>query len=295
MKNSTNGSTTADARPFDLLPRWFRYVITLASVMLVFICAAVVWLFVIGIPASWMSPAATTAATTTLNPSTRHIDWSAVDAIADSIAALSAIAVAAFAFRGLRSLRITRDEIVHRAGREAKLCAIQRLEEIANELVALNTVVLDGLARDKVAVFLRPNQAAVFNPDPTDLRLAKAWHASLSQDTYNNLANVLNRLEAWSVYFTEGVADAKVAFGPAAPLLRSWVAQYYAVLLLLRSGSINVSGNFPNLIKLYTAWSAQMDAQQLARQHKDVEGQMQQAHARLSQAQLPAVVPTIDG
>lgn len=125
--------------------------------------------------------------------------------------------------------------IIHRATREAKLCAIQRLEELANELVTMNTSILDGLARDGLEEFHGYGDNVTFDPDPTDLRAAQKWYNAVSVGTYGEIIAMLNRLEAWSVYFTEGVADHRVAFGPIAPLLRSWVAQYYAVLLLLRA------------------------------------------------------------
>jgi hypothetical protein len=219
--------------------------------------------------------------------------WAATDAIADAVTALCTIGIATFALRGLRSLRIARDEIVHRAGREAKLCAIQRMEEVAREIIPMGTAALDALAAENVGVFLGEKDVVQFDPDPTDLAAAKAWRAKVSTKAYNRIVNHLNRLEAWSVYFTTGVADPEVAFGPIGPLLRSWVGQYYAVLLVLRSGVGPSSGKFPNLIQLYLVWSARMDRQQLARLHKDIEGQMQQAQARLEQAQLPDVLPKI--
>jgi hypothetical protein len=219
--------------------------------------------------------------------------WTAFTAIAGGISALCTIGIAAFAFRGLKSLRIARDEIVHRTATEAKLCAVKRLEEIAKELVPMNTTVLDGLAEAKMKVFLGPNERVRFDPDPTDLKAARAWYDALNGDPYKRVVTFLNRLEAWSVYFTTGVADPVVAFGPIAPLLRSWVGQYYAILLMLRSGTLEVSGRFPNLVQLYQQWSAEMDAQQLARLHKDIEGQMEQAKDRLDKSKLPDIIPKL--
>lgn len=219
--------------------------------------------------------------------------WAAVSAIAATVAALCTIAIASFALRGLRSIGIARDEIVHRAQREAKLCAIVRLEEIAKEIIPLNTKALDAVVSSNLQVFLGHGETVRFDPDPTDLKAARAWYDAVPAKTYVEIATFLNRLEAWSVYFTTGVADPEVAFGPIAPLLRSWVGQYYAVLLVLRSGSKKSVGNFPNLVRLYLQWSARMDAQQLDRLHKDIEGQMEQAQGRLAKSKLEDVVPKI--
>ena len=219
--------------------------------------------------------------------------WAMFAGIGAVVTAVGTVGLALFALRGLRSLRIARDEIIHRARREALICAIQRMEEIAKEIIPLNTAALDALARANVKVFLDPKDVVKLDPDETDLLGAQAWRATVPTEAYNRIVALLNRLEAWSVYFTTPVADANVAFGPIAPLLRSWVGQYYAILLLLRSGVGPSSGKFPNLIALYKAWSAQVDAQQLDRLHKDIAGQMEQAQARMVLAKLPDVVPKI--
>jgi hypothetical protein len=228
-----------------------------------------------------------------LQPKDAASAWLAIGAMAAVITAITSIAIAVFAFRGLRSLTIARDEIVHRATREAKLCAIQRLEEIAKEIIPLNTNVLEAMASGKVKAFLGPTDAIELEPDKADLTTAKAWYSLAPQEAYRRIITLLNRLEAWSVYFTEGVADPDTAFEPMAPLLRSWVGQYYAVLLVLRSGSSKSSGKFPNLVRLYLQWTAKMDKQQLDRLHRDIAGQLEQAEARLAQSKLAGIIPNI--
>lgn len=228
-----------------------------------------------------------------LHPNDGPAAWVAIGAVAAVVAAIATIGLAVFALRGLRSLTIARDEIVHRAEREAKLCGIQRLEEIAKEIIPLNTKVLDSMARAKVKTFLQSQDVVEFEPDKQDLTAARAWWALLPTETGNLIIALLNRLEAWSVYFTKGVADPDTAFEPIAPLLRSWVGQYYAALLIFRSGSDKISGKFPNLVQLYLQWTARMDAQQLLRLHRDVAGQLEQAEARLAQSKLPGIIPNI--
>lgn len=235
----------------------------------------------------------TSANWTLLQPKDGPSAWIAIGAVTAVIAAIASIALAAFAFRGLRSLTIARDEIVHRAIREAKLCAMQRLEEIAKEIVPLNTEILDSMASGSVKAFLGPTDGVELEPDKKDLTAAGAWVEALPLETYNRIIGLLNRLEAWSVYFTKGVADPDTAFGPIAPLLRAWVGQYYAVLLILRSGIDKSAGKFPNLVQLYLQWTAKMDKQQLDRLHRDVVGQLEQAEARLAESKLPGIIPNV--
>lgn len=230
---------------------------------------------------------------TFLQPKDGATVWVAIAGLAAMVAALTSIAVAVFAFRGLRSIAIARDEILHRATRDAKLSAILRLEEIAKEIIPLNTAVLDSMASGRVKAFLGANDTVQLEPDRENIAAAVQWTASLPNVSYGRIITLLNRLEAWSVYFTKGVADPDTAFGPIAPLLRSWVGQYYAVLLVLRSGVDKASGKYPNLIQLYLQWTAKMDKEQLARLHQDVAGQLEQAEVRLAQSKLPGIIPNI--
>jgi hypothetical protein len=256
--------------------RGLAWLVTLAFVGALFVAAAVL------ISRAWKA----------FPPSDALGAWTAVAGVGALLTGIGTIAVAAFALRGLRSLTIARDEIVHRAQREAKLCAIQRLEEVAAEIVPLNTAALDGLVANKIAPFLAKGQVVQLDPDLKDVAAARSWVAKVPVDVYNKIVTILNRLEAWSVYFAKGVADDEIAFGPIAPLLRGWVGQYYAVLLVVRADP-GRSGNYPNLVKLYGAWTARMDADQLARQHADVVAQFEQAKGRLAQQKLPPSTPKI--
>jgi hypothetical protein len=214
--------------------------------------------------------------------------WTLVVAVGSVMTGLGTVALSAFALRGLRSLRLTRQEMLNRATKEGKLEAIHRLEEVAREIIPLNEPILDGLAAGKVQVFLKVGGTVRFNPDPTDLASFRAWVVALPPGLYSKIVGFLNRLEAWSVYFTAGVADDTEAFGPVAPLLRSWVGQYYPVLVVMRAS--RASGAFPNLIKLYTAWSARMDAQQLEKLHDELVAQMDRKQSQLEQGKLPGVI-----
>ena len=214
--------------------------------------------------------------------------WTMVAGIGALVTGVATVVFAGFALRGLRSLALSRSEMIVRATREAKLVAAQRLEEVATVLIPMNGPILNALSAANVQVFLGEKDQVKFDPDPSDLRPAIAWKASLPPGGAKLIADFLNRLEAWCVYFTTGVADEKVAFGPIGPVLRSWVGQYYPSLLIYRSGAN--SGQYPNLIKLYTLWSNEMDSAQLARLHQDLVAQMDRKQSELAKSQLPAII-----
>jgi hypothetical protein len=223
-----------------------------------------------------------------LEPHSTSDAWYAVAGIGACAAALSSIAVAAIAFRGLRSLRLTRKDMNDRAERESKLTAIHRLEELANTIIPMNTPILTAMQEHSIGVFLKAGERPVFDPDPKDVLPAATWARGLPDGQYVNILGFLNRLEAWCVYFTTGVADDTVAFGPVAPLLRAWVGQYYPVLLVERSAGR--SGNFPNVIMLYKVWSARMEQEQLDRLHADLTQQLKRQRSKSSQLTLPKII-----
>jgi len=220
-----------------------------------------------------------------LRPANPQEFWAIVNATADGVAALSALALVAVGFRGLRSLRLTRIEMENRFQREATLSAIQRLEELATVVIPQNTPILAAMGQLKVEPYVKRSEDVRFDPDPKDLKPVQEWLAKLPVNLQGDITSFLNRLEAWSVYFTTGVADETVAFGPAAPLLRTWVGQYYPILLIERSRSR--SGTYPNLIRLFKAWSDKMDEQQLATMHQDLVTQLERKRSGMSKAQLP--------
>jgi hypothetical protein len=185
-----------------------------------------------------------------ITPSNANDFWTGV-------AAIAGILLVIVAYRGLRSLGLTKHDIVSRAEREAKSCAIARCEEFAEEIIPMNNPILQKIASAKVPVFVKdPSQVAFDNP-PTDQRPAIAWAQSLPEGVYSESIKLLNRLEAWAMYFTSGVADPTVAAAPIGPIFRSVVVQNYAILLLLRSQP--GSGGFPNIVMLYEEWVEQTE------------------------------------
>lgn len=225
-------------------------------------------------------------------PTDTPTTWAFVDGIGSVLSAVVGVWLGLVAFRGLESLRLTRLEIEHKSDHERKLIAIQRLEDVAKTIIPMNAEILDVLAAKSIKPFLKADDRIQFSPDPSDLTSARAWIGALPPDTSPKIVNFLNHWESWCVYFTTGVADEDVAFEPVAPLLRAAVGQYYPVLLVLRAAS--ASGTFPNIVRLFTLWSAKMDAAQLARVYSDVVAELDRNKTRLAKAQLPKAGPKLD-
>jgi len=175
------------------------------------------------------------------------------------------IAILAVAVRGLRSLALTRSAMLTQARKDARQSAVLRCHEMANEIIALNQPIINAFAEYKIPVFVHAAEDARFEPDNVaDLDAASMWCQELPEGTFGDCIVFLNRLEAWSMYFTSQLADPQIAFGPCASYFCSVVVQNYPVLLHVRNRAAS-SGKYPNLVALYTAWSEQIADEQLSK------------------------------
>lgn len=169
------------------------------------------------------------------------------------IAGLGTVALTILAYRGLRSLVLAKSDMLTRAVRDARECAVARCEELAKVIIPANAEILTAIAANRVPVFVKGADEVRFDPDNAqDVNAAKTWIAALPQGMYGDSIRLLNSLEGWAMYFTNGLADHQIAFGPCAPVFCSMIVQNYGILLTLRSSQ--TAGRFPNAVKLFKSW-----------------------------------------
>lgn len=165
------------------------------------------------------------------------------------------------AWKGLKSLGLTKRDMLTRAQRDARASAIARCEEFANVLLPLNHPNLEMMAKQKVPVFVKNEADVRLDPDNREhLDKAIEWWNAAPFELRQGMVNLLNKTEAWAMYFTKQLADPDVAYGPCAPAFCSMVLQFYPVLLVHRNAS-NASGKYPNLVALYKEWIAGLQAE----------------------------------
>lgn len=205
------------------------------------------------------------------------------------VAALVNVAILTVAAYGLKSIRLARAGLLLQAKRDARSCAVQRCEEFAREIVDLNIPLLEAYTKSGATVFASETGTPQFDPDINDhVVKAQLWLRTLSPEAMNHSVVLLNRLEAWSMYFTHQLADSKVAMGPCAPYFTAMVVRDYAVLLWQRNRDAS-SGRFPNVVKLYQAWTAEMEKEKVGSEtgallHRINELQRRQQAAAMSVA-----------
>jgi len=71
--------------------------------------------------------------------------------------------------------------------------------------------------------------------------------------------NVLNKLEAFSIYFIKGIADEKIAFSSIGKAFCESVKRLYPTMTIFR-GSKNPNKDYEILIQLYRLWSERLES-----------------------------------
>lgn len=172
--------------------------------------------------------------------------------------AIGAILLLVTAFLGLRSLKLTKQDIKTRSEREAKVLAINCCEHFAREIIPRNKVVLEKIAEHSIAVFVTDPDEVTFEEIPREeVKRAHEWIGKLPEDLLYDILALMNEIEAWATYFVHRVADGDVAFGPCAPPYCSFIVQNYAFVVFARN--YRGSGDYPNAVTLFLSWRERLE------------------------------------
>lgn len=172
---------------------------------------------------------------------------------------VATIALAAVAFFGLRSVALSKKDMLNRARRESVQCAVDRCDEMARELLPLYVEVVAELAAKGVAVFVSdPSQVSFEEREETrKINSAIAWVKTLDHGLEAGTIALMNRLECWSMSFTTdpALADEQVAFDPCSTVFCQMVMSLYPSFLTQRRGN-PASGPYQNVVTLFKGWYA---------------------------------------
>jgi hypothetical protein len=174
---------------------------------------------------------------------------------------IATVALVIVAYRGLASLRLAQKDMLTRATRDARQCAVTRCEEFERVIIPMNAKILAQLSAKNVGVFVKHQDHVDFDyTDAKQMEAAAAWFVALGFDLQSECITLLNRLEAWALYFTQALADQSVAAEPCAPVYQSMVVQLYPVLLV--TISIPSNGKYTNLRQVYEDWTGQLEGKE---------------------------------
>lgn len=187
-------------------------------------------------------------------PTTPAEFWALVEGAAGVATVVLTVVLAIIAWKGLRSIALAQKDMMLRATREARACAVARCHDFADQIIPANAKILTSFAQHKIPVFVKDANEVVFDVDKEsrNVRAAQAWIRLVPNDLFGHCIALLNRLEGWSMHFTKGLGDADSAFGPCAPAYCSMVMQLYPVLVVTRTK--DSAGKYPNIVELFSSW-----------------------------------------
>lgn len=198
-----------------------------------------------------------------------------------AVTALLTLALLVVAIIGLRSLGIAQTDMVNRARRDARSCSIDRCREFADDIIVRSLDV-----RLKLPLFVKSEKDVVFDgeKETVQVKAATDWVNKTPIETLNKCIGLLNRMESWAMYFTQGLADASLAYQPCSPVYLSIVLQQYPLLVYLRAQS--GSGRFPNTVQLFEAWFVAKNSHEQAENLKKMAQAMQELREAGERASL---------
>jgi hypothetical protein len=219
--------------------------------------------------------------------------WTLVHGVAETLLFGAALAAGVVAWYGLRSLKLARQDMVIRSTREARGLSLQRAEQFSQTIIQgeQRLTIRAELAGANVVSFTHQvaSGAEIFD-DEMMYRAGKKWWADVPAETKDRIIFFVNDLEAWAMYFTHELADADVVFGPCAPTFCSLIVQFAPWIIIARREQY--SGFYPNIVGLFRAWRAELDAQDRGSKTEAWAIAARAAEERLAQHKLGAPLGT---
>jgi hypothetical protein len=195
------------------------------------------------------------------------------------VAAVAGVVVVIVAAKGLRSLRLTQEDleftkqnlklgqqdIETRSQREAISIAIDQATLMRQELFPLYAEVLQMFATAKVPMFVKSGSEVSFSEKEEEAKIesAREWIGKLTPEMQVKVLELMNSLEIWAMPFTYGLADEKKAFEPCSSGFCQIVITLYPTILFQRRANKQHSGPFQNVVKLFMAWQGQKELSRL--------------------------------
>jgi hypothetical protein len=103
---------------------------------------------------------------------------------------------------------------------------------------------------------------------------ATKWLARVeaSKEARVHVTTILNKAEAFAIYFAKGAADEEVAYPVVGPVFCRWVEVFAPLLISIREKKFKAvaSGGYENTISLYRLWSGRTRREDLVQQATNI-------------------------
>ena len=193
----------------------------------------------------------------------------------ENISLLSGPILAILGFAAVIQLRLTKKSIITASMRQAAELSSKQVEVYNNKIIPL---------QDKL--FLKETELKVEKPQLHNLEkfLKQEITAQLDAKSIENAINqsiptifqlliILNNMEAFSTYFTKGVADEEIAYSAIGRTFCHTIDGYSFDICILRED--DETSAFNNLIELYKIWNARLRTEKISKELKFKQNELQ--------------------
>ncbi len=174
---------------------------------------------------------------------------------------ISGIIVAIAAVFALYQLKIAKDSIKIQSKREALSLTVSQCNYYSSTILKLQDTLYEKRVASDCDFFESKKWTVDTDGENVTVHLNCKEHPSLNEINLiaYELLDVVNSMEAFSVYFTSKVADESVAYSTLGHTFIN-TAEVYMPWLILNYKS---DGSFSNLVKLYVLWKNRKKQEQM--------------------------------
>ncbi len=177
------------------------------------------------------------------------------------------ITLAYLAYRGLAQIRLTKELATTNAKREAFKLAVTQCHFYAEDVVTSRARVV-ALATEKGIDFPQPCSFKVSKGEIVEVHTAGRNIIDECQKLDQELLLYMNRLEAFAMAFTSGVADEEVAYRETA---RAFCQTFPETVPFIDHCRKHEIARYESTLQLYELWNNRLQSEALAKKKQDIE------------------------
>lgn len=189
----------------------------------------------------------------------------------ENIYLLSGPLIAILGLAGIIQLKLTKKAIIISSKREAAKFAANQIDVYLSHIMPLINQIFDSEKKEKInGIKLKTrefNNKAVIEELGIE-KVAEVFALRMK----NPKLKLLNSIEAFSTYFTKGIADEEIAFSAVGLTFCNTIESLHFDIAICRKKEEEYS--FQNLVSLYEIWSSRLKKEKLSREKDEILNQI---------------------
>ena len=185
---------------------------------------------------------------------------------------ISGLALAFIALKGLEQLRIAKQTAKIGAKREAFKLAAEQCRYFAERVVPFSDTLCKLCDKLNLTSFSSPGRKFdILNGEITSHEFPEQTLLDDSLKCKEELIASLNSVEAFSIFFAEGIAEESVAYRETGTTFCATMRRFMPAIYLYRKYGVR----YESTVKLYELWNARMTSEKLLKQRTSLDSSLQ--------------------